>query len=186
MSNDLQNIAVDMHNYFRRLAATGWDQTNDGYAPRASAMLALNYECGDPKDNNNIGKLTNAMVENCDKKAPPATGGYSLNYYYEQTLQLSREELLEKAITKWADEVSKVGKDNIYKQDMGFNNFANMMHDKANEITCAVNVCNKSGNSAVACQYKSPPDIDEVIYKIGKPCKDCPTGTTCDDKLGGL
>ncbi|RCN32219.1 hypothetical protein ANCCAN_21981 [Ancylostoma caninum] len=163
MSNDLQDIAVGMHNYcsfsvtglhYRRLVATGWDKTNDGYAPRASAMQALSYVCGDPNDPNNIGKLTNAMVEKCDKNAPPATGGYSLNYYYEQTFQLSREELLQKAITGWAGEVSKVGKDNIYKENMGFNNFANMMHDKANELTCAVNVCTKSGNSAVACQYK--------------------------------
>ncbi|KIH53037.1 hypothetical protein ANCDUO_16846 [Ancylostoma duodenale] len=124
MSNDLQDIAVGMHNYFRRLAATGWDQTKDGYAPRASAMLALNYVCD--ANANNIGKLTKALVDDCNKDAPPATNGYSLNYYYERTLQLSREELLQKAITEWADEVSKVGKENLYEKDKGFNNFANV------------------------------------------------------------
>ncbi|KAL6730421.1 hypothetical protein Aduo_001399 [Ancylostoma duodenale] len=186
LSNDLQDIAVDMHNYYRRLVATGWDPTNDGYAPRAKAMLGLNYECGDPAVQNNIGSATKKLVEGCPKNAPQATGAHSLNHYYENTYKLSPEELLEKAITKWADEVSKVGEGNIYKKDLGFNNFANMMRDESDQITCAVNVCQKSGGSAVVCQYNNPPVEDDPIYQMGAPCKPCPTGTACDDKLGGL
>ncbi|RCN47145.1 SCP-like protein [Ancylostoma caninum] len=186
LSNDLQDIAVDMHNYYRRLVATGWDPTKDGYAPRAKAMNALNYDCGDPKVQDNIGSATKTLVDNCPKDAPTATGGYSLNHYYENTYKLSPEELLEKAITNWADEVSKVGKDNIYTKGAGFDNYANMMHDESDKITCAVNVCTQSGGSAVVCQYNIPPDEGDAIYQMGAPCKACPAAAPCDDKLGGL
>ncbi|KAL6730419.1 hypothetical protein Aduo_001397 [Ancylostoma duodenale] len=183
MSNNLQAIAVDMHNYYRRLVATGWKKSKNGYVSRAKAMLGLKYQCGDK--NNTIGTDTKALVDSCNKTAPTATNAYSLNYFYKDDYQLSREELLKEAITKWVDEASAVGEDNKYTKGAGFDNYANMMNDKVKEVTCAVNVCTKTGNSAVACQYNAIPGEDDVIYELGTPCKGCPTGTTCDNSLGG-
>ncbi|EPB77803.1 hypothetical protein ANCCEY_03071 [Ancylostoma ceylanicum] len=171
--------------YYRRLVATGWQEVKDGYAPRAKAMLGVKYGCGNSSVLDNIGNLTKILVENCPKNPPQASIGFSLNHYYNRTLQLSAEELLEAAITKWVNEASAVGKDNKYKKDAGFNNYANMMHDKVNQVTCAVNVCTRSGESAVICQYNEIPDDEEVIYQLGTPCKGCPSGTSCDNNLGG-
>ncbi|EYC42634.1 hypothetical protein Y032_0522g2877 [Ancylostoma ceylanicum] len=185
MSDDLHAIAEGMHNYYRRLVATGWQEVKDGYAPRAKAMLGVKYGCGNSSVLDNIGNLTKILVENCPKNPPQASIGFSLNHYYNRTLQLSAEELLEAAITKWVNEASAVGKDNKYKKDAGFNNYANMMHDKVNQVTCAVNVCTRSGESAVICQYNEIPDDEEVIYQLGTPCKGCPSGTSCDNNLGG-
>ncbi|EYC42643.1 hypothetical protein Y032_0522g2883 [Ancylostoma ceylanicum] len=171
MSDDLHAIAEGMHNYYRRLVATGWQPVKDGYAPTAKAMLGVKYGCGDPNDPANIGAATKALIDDCPKDKPKATGVFSLNYYHNQTLLPSREELLEmrllsyflsaKAITKWANEASAVGKDNVYKKGEGFDNYANMMHDKVTQVTCAVNICTRTGQSAVVCQYDVKVDFSK-------------------------
>ncbi|RCN47146.1 SCP-like protein [Ancylostoma caninum] len=188
MTGDLQTIATDMHNYYRRLVATGWGKDKVGYAPRANAMLGLKYVCGDPNVQGNIGKATKDLIDTCPKDAPQATAAYSLNHFYKETYKLSREELLQEAIKHWANEASVVGvgEKNLYKPDAGFNDYANMMQDTVSELTCAVKVCQNSGKSAVACQYNKPTvgDGDE-IYQLGKPCSKCPTGKSCDNALGG-
>ncbi|KIH53452.1 hypothetical protein ANCDUO_16422 [Ancylostoma duodenale] len=174
MTDDLQTIAIDMHNYYRRLVASGWGKDKVGYAPRANAMLGLKYLCGDPTNPINIGKDTREFIDKCPKDAPQPTAAYSLNYFYKETYKLSREELLKEAITKWANEasVAGVGKENLYKPDAGFNDYANvrlnshrlsrspntvyasqMMQDIVTQVTCAVKICQDTGKSAVACQY---------------------------------
>ncbi|KAL6729147.1 hypothetical protein Aduo_000229 [Ancylostoma duodenale] len=188
MTDDLQTIAIDMHNYYRRLVASGWGKDKVGYAPRANAMLGLKYLCGDPTNPINIGKDTREFIDKCPKDAPQPTAAYSLNYFYKETYKLSREELLKEAITKWANEasVAGVGKENLYKPDAGFNDYANMMQDIVTQVTCAVKICQDTGKSAVACQYNKLTVADgDEIYQLGKPCSKCPAGTSCDSKLGG-
>ncbi|EPB77800.1 hypothetical protein ANCCEY_03068 [Ancylostoma ceylanicum] len=127
MSNDLQTIATDMHNYYRRLVATGWGLDKDGYAPPAKSMLALKYVCDDAS-NNNIATATKTLVDTCPDTPPPATAGHTLNHFYMNTLKDSREVFLQKAIENWANEAAKVGvgKDNIFHENAGFNNYGHV------------------------------------------------------------
>ncbi|RCN47188.1 hypothetical protein ANCCAN_06765 [Ancylostoma caninum] len=111
MNNNLQDIALNMHNYYRRQVATGWmpDKTN-GYAPRAKNMLGLvrkilynptekpcrrsllpqAYDC----TTNNIGQNCKTAVDNCPTTKPTATAGYALNYYRVNKYQLTESEIL--------------------------------------------------------------------------------------------
>ncbi|EYC42661.1 hypothetical protein Y032_0522g2890 [Ancylostoma ceylanicum] len=188
MSNDLQTIATDMHNYYRRLVATGWGLDKDGYAPPAKSMLALKYVCDDAS-NNNIATATKTLVDTCPDTPPPATAGHTLNHFYMNTLKDSREVFLQKAIENWANEAAKVGvgKDNIFHENAGFNNYGHMMQDGASEVTCAVKICQNSGKSVAICQYNAVgPDDEDPIYVVGKkPCSPCANGKSCE-KLGGL
>ncbi|KIH55082.1 hypothetical protein ANCDUO_14766 [Ancylostoma duodenale] len=69
------------------------------------------------------------------------------------------------AIKKWAEQVKQVGigKANIYNQGKGYDNYANhamftriplqMVFEGSKKVGCAVEICQKSGASAVMCQY---------------------------------
>ncbi|RCN32218.1 SCP-like protein, partial [Ancylostoma caninum] len=158
MNGDLEAIAINMHNYYRRLSATGWAKDAKGdYAPIAKAMPALKYDCTTGADK--IAQKTKELVTDC-----PAS-----------------------AIKSWAEQVSTVGvgKDNIFKDGAPYKEYANMLNDKAETFACAVATCAKNGKSAAACQYNVQPVNDDPIYEIGKqPCK-CAAPLTCS-KLGGL
>ncbi|KAL6729149.1 hypothetical protein Aduo_000230 [Ancylostoma duodenale] len=186
MNGDLQAIAVDMHNYYRRLSATGWAKdAKDGYAPVAKAMPALTYDC--TQGANKVAAKTALLVKDCP--AAPATGnmpGYALNYHLSK-YNLPREQVLREAIKSWAEQVSTVGvgKDNIFTDGAAYTQYANMLNDNAKTFACSVESCPKNGKSAIACQYDATPAADDPIYVIGKqPCK-CTAPLTCSN-LGGL
>ncbi|KIH43970.1 hypothetical protein ANCDUO_26017 [Ancylostoma duodenale] len=42
-SDEFRSTALDMHNYYRRLVATGWAKTGDKYAKTAAKMVELQY-----------------------------------------------------------------------------------------------------------------------------------------------
>ncbi|KAL6737521.1 hypothetical protein Aduo_011155 [Ancylostoma duodenale] len=45
MTDDLRHTYVDIHNYYRRLLATGWAEDKQiKYAPRAKKMMELNFD----------------------------------------------------------------------------------------------------------------------------------------------
>ncbi|EYC12172.1 hypothetical protein Y032_0048g1648 [Ancylostoma ceylanicum] len=46
MTDEMEETAVNMHNYYRRLIATGWaEDPKSVYAPRASKMNYLDFDC---------------------------------------------------------------------------------------------------------------------------------------------
>ncbi|EYC12155.1 hypothetical protein Y032_0048g1641 [Ancylostoma ceylanicum] len=182
MSNDLEAIAVGMHNYYRRLSATGWAVNGKGgYAPTAKNMLSVAYDC-----TGNIGTETKDMVADCDTKIPTPSAGYAVNYYRVGKHELPEEKIMEMAIQEWAKQVTVkgVGEDNLFHENDGITEYANMVHDKRDKITCAVKVCKPKGASAVACQYNNGLlGDDDVIYEIGTPCR-CDGGRKCSPLQG--
>ncbi|KIH57283.1 SCP-like protein [Ancylostoma duodenale] len=185
MNGDLEAIATNMHNYYRRLSATGWAKdAKDDYAPLAKAMPALKYDCTTGADK--IAQKTKALVTDCPTSVTPNIAGHAANYYLS-THDKPREEVLQETIKSWAEQVSTVGvgKDNIFKDGAAYTQYANMLNDKAETFACAVATCAKNGKSAAACQYNVQPTDDDPIYVVGKqPCK-CTAPLTCS-KLGGL
>ncbi|EYC12079.1 hypothetical protein Y032_0048g1600 [Ancylostoma ceylanicum] len=201
LTNDLEAVVVNMHNYYRRLSATGWaEDKKDGYAPTAKQLKALEYDCA------GLGAQSLAKAANCPEKAPDADAGASLNHFYVREYETPKAELFEKAIRKWAEEVKEVGvgKENTYTEGKGFDSYAHMLFQDATKVGCAVEICKNFGASVVICQYNAScgegtlkshssdlfidgnsfrvPQDDDPIYTVGKPCGGC---TTCS-KLGGL
>ncbi|EPB72822.1 SCP-like protein [Ancylostoma ceylanicum] len=197
MNSDLETIATDMHNYYRRLVATGWAKDKkDGYAPTAKDMYALvGHKYTDCQAPDTIAEDTKAKVTGCPSTAPQADPGRSLNYYYVTKYNIPREQLLQEAISKWMKQLEDVGvgKTNIFDENAGVTYYANMVHDKVEKFACAVDVCDKTGNSAVICQYNalehsfpktcSIPTDGDPIYELGKPCK-CTGGRQCSPLQG--
>ncbi|RCN48583.1 SCP-like protein [Ancylostoma caninum] len=186
MNWDLETIAVDMHNYYRRLVATGWAmEKKGGYAPTAKDMYSVKY--ADCTGADTLAQDTKTKVTDCPSTAPTPDVGRSLNYYYVTRYDIPEEQLLQEvAIKKWASQVTEigVGKENIFVQNGPVTNYANMVHDKVQNLACAIDICTKTGASAVACQYDTPPIDSDPIYQMGKPCK-C-TGTRKCSPLQGL
>ncbi|EYC12055.1 hypothetical protein Y032_0048g1587 [Ancylostoma ceylanicum] len=158
MSNDLQAIAVDMHNYYRRLVGSGWAPDKSGYASPATKMTAVEYDCDTKVGQDSIGKLTKELAATC---APPyqPTQGYSRNYHVEKDLTKSRTEVLKEAIRKWAEQSKLVDLDNgvLFDGDVETYaaSFANVVSEQTTKIVCGVteNECQKQGFRVAVCQY---------------------------------
>ncbi|KIH48052.1 hypothetical protein ANCDUO_21882 [Ancylostoma duodenale] len=97
MNTDLETIAVGMHNYYRRLVATGWAKDKiDGYAPTAKDMFAVKYsEC---KAGDTLAEETKTIVTGCPSTPTQGNQGRSLNYYYVSKYDIPREQLLQQVI----------------------------------------------------------------------------------------
>ncbi|RCN45900.1 SCP-like protein [Ancylostoma caninum] len=182
MTADMQDTALYMHNYYRKLIATGWAKDKNGYAPRAKNMNALEYDC------DNIGEET-AILLNCTNPKYTPTSGYSLNYE-KFSLDVTPLDGLQKAISGWYDQLKNVDLDDkaTYTSQIETNakNFANMAVAQATKFGCAAERCQAQGYNIVACQYNSPPDIDSPLYEVGKPCAGCDKATTTCDQADGL
>ncbi|KAL6729349.1 hypothetical protein Aduo_000413 [Ancylostoma duodenale] len=187
MNTDLETIAVGMHNYYRRLVATGWAKDKiDGYAPTAKDMFAMYSEC---KAGDTLAEETKTIVTGCPSTPTQGNQGRSLNYYYVSKYDIPREQLLQQAITSWANEVTGygVGKENIFDPNGQVTKYANMVHNKVENFACAVEICKKQETQQwhvnTIATFRRPIDGDP-IYEIGKPCK-CTNNRECS-KLQGL
>ncbi|EYC42653.1 hypothetical protein Y032_0522g2887 [Ancylostoma ceylanicum] len=118
MNGDLQKIATTMHNYYRRLSATGWaEDAKGGYTPLAKSMPALTYDCTAGADK--IAQKTKDLIKDCpDASAVAPNMGGSVNYFLSKH-DVPREEVLREAIKTWAEQISTVGvgKDFVFKDD---------------------------------------------------------------------
>ncbi|KIH58137.1 SCP-like protein, partial [Ancylostoma duodenale] len=125
LTQDSSNAALWMHNYYRKLLASGWakdPKSTGGYAATAKQMLELEYDCA--SGGSNGAKETFDLIKNCSLTDPKATNGYSLNFKRIQDYTISEQDALEQ-----------------------------MAFDKAEKVACAVKTCTVQGQTLVACQY---------------------------------
>ncbi|EPB66062.1 SCP-like protein [Ancylostoma ceylanicum] len=149
MTDDLRKMAWNLHDYYRRLLATGWAE--DGkikYAKPAAAMPKLEYSC---EMEEKIAPATNA----CDGKTAALTEPN--NVAILNTLALTREEALKQAIEDWWSALKKTGvEDNKYSDSMEgqpLQKYVNMAYDKTTALGCGVDICQKIGKTIVQCGY---------------------------------
>ncbi|RCN29048.1 SCP-like protein [Ancylostoma caninum] len=184
MTYDMQITAQNMVNYYRRLVASGWAKDKNDYAPTATKMTPVAYDC------DNIGKESQKLADNCDAQTYTPTGALALSYHKLNELNIPPAEFLEKAITTWADQVKQIELDKqvVYAGDVESKakDFANMLNEKVTKVGCSVKVCQAKGFTVAVCQYDASLTTDDTVYTVGKPCKECNAlGKKCDSTLGG-
>ncbi|EPB78701.1 SCP-like protein [Ancylostoma ceylanicum] len=173
LTNDSHNAALWMHNYYRKLLASGWakdPKSKGGYAATAKRMLELTYDCTGA---DNLAKKTYALIEGCPGDDPQPSPGYSLNFKRFQNYNVPEQDALEESIKEWWGQLGKtgLGSDTSFKTEIA--SFANMANDKAEKMACAVKNCQKEGYTLVACQYSPAMQADEKIYETGAVCGGC-------------
>ncbi|EYB96397.1 hypothetical protein Y032_0151g2846 [Ancylostoma ceylanicum] len=176
LTQDSHDTALWMHNYYRKLLASGWakdKKSESGYAPTAKKMLALTYDCASGGDNG--AKKTYALIENCPQTDPSPTPGYSLNFLRLKNYTVSEQDALKHAIKTWWSELENtgLGSETTFKEYSGITSFANMAHDETDKFACAVQNCKQNGETLVACQYSQNVDEGDPIYVTGKVCSGC-------------
>ncbi|KAL6724604.1 hypothetical protein Aduo_019477 [Ancylostoma duodenale] len=176
LSNDAGDTALWMHNYYRRLLASGWakdPKAKSGYAPPAKHMKKLEYDC--PSTGTNVAAETYNAIKSCPPADPNATPGYSMNFLRINNYNFSQQDALKQAIKKWWGELGEkgLGDDTTFHDNSGIKSFANMAYDQADKFACAVQNCQQSGQTLVACQYNAVIHADDKIYETGKVCSGC-------------
>ncbi|KAL6725221.1 hypothetical protein Aduo_007288 [Ancylostoma duodenale] len=170
LTDDMTATALNLHNYYRRVIATGWAMDKKiPYAPRAAKMNALEYKC-DP-----LGKDALAKITNCEWPVPAADAGRPQNTHkIDKNWEISGQDALETAISAWYKELEEsggIGEKSEYTQQMAdagkLSNFVNLAYEENTQT------------------YYRPLVPDEMIYTTGKTCSKCAENTRkCETDSG--
>ncbi|KIH57993.1 SCP-like protein [Ancylostoma duodenale] len=113
----------------------------------------------------NIAAETYKAIESCPSTDPTAMPGHSMNFLRIGDYKLSEQDALKQAIKKWWGELGEkgLGDDTTFHDNSGIKSFANMAYDQADKFACAVQNCQQSGQTLVACQYSPYVFINELV-----------------------
>ncbi|EPB73739.1 hypothetical protein ANCCEY_07176 [Ancylostoma ceylanicum] len=101
MTDALRDQALNMHNYYRRLLATGWAKDAKlGYAQPATAMPKLEYDC-------TVEETIMTKFETCDGNA--ATTNKAENFIAYDDFRSDREVVLSKVLADWWSPLENTG-----------------------------------------------------------------------------
>ncbi|EYB96383.1 hypothetical protein Y032_0151g2841 [Ancylostoma ceylanicum] len=168
LTQDSNNAALWMHNYYRKLLASGWakdPKSKSGYAPPGKQMKALEYDCSNATGTS-VAEQTYKAIENCQQTGTPnATPGYSMNFLRINDHKISEQDALKQAIKTWWGELEKkgLGSDTTFHDNSGITSFANMANDQVDKVACAVRNCQRTGQTLVMCQYNSYVFINALV-----------------------
>ncbi|KAL6744484.1 hypothetical protein Aduo_017413 [Ancylostoma duodenale] len=187
-SDEFRLAALDMHNYYRRLLATGWAKDKQiTYARPGVKMIELEYNKG----------LEDKAITNANKCPTTAAGGPGESVWVVSggnNYEMPHLEAIGKAVKDWwaPVEATGFGKNLEYTTDTengALKYAANMAYEATTQIGCAVKNCPPQGVTVVDCQYNPAITDGDTIYTTGnKPCSKCrdTQGTTACSTLGGL
>ncbi|EPB76221.1 hypothetical protein ANCCEY_04699 [Ancylostoma ceylanicum] len=178
LSDELKEAVENMHNYYRRLLATGWAKnklSSTGYAPIASKMLAVKYAC------DAIGEEAYTKSQNCDAAIGDPTAGRGMNKLEIKNHTMSHQEALEEAMKTWWGQLETEGlpDDLMYTDEIAnagkITEFATIANELVESVGCAVTTCKKTGLTRVVCEYDKSLAPDDAVYTKAKkkPCSDC-------------
>ncbi|RCN28076.1 SCP-like protein, partial [Ancylostoma caninum] len=192
LTQDSNNAALWMHNYYRKLLASGWakdKKSKSGYALTAKKMLKLEYDCAPAAGGiSNGATKTYDLIKDCPKSGNPTpSNGYSMNFLRLKNHTISEQEALEQAIKKWWGvlETKGLGSENTFSDNSEIASFAKMAHDGTEKLACAVQNCKQNGETLVACQYSPAIQDGDKIYETGKVCGGCKAlSKKCSDPAG--
>ncbi|RCN49839.1 SCP-like protein, partial [Ancylostoma caninum] len=169
-SDEFRLAALDMHNYYRRLLATGWAKDKQiTYAKPGVKMIELEYDKS----------LEDKAITEANKCPTKAAGGAGESVW---------------AVKDWWAPVEETGFGSSleYTADTASSTLkyaANIAYEATTKIGCAVKNCPPQGVTVVDCHYSPAIAEGDTIYTTGnKPCSKCRDvqGKTACSTLGGL
>ncbi|VDL74228.1 unnamed protein product [Nippostrongylus brasiliensis] len=171
--------AINLHNYYRRLVASGWAENKlTSFTPRAAKMEALMYD-------SSLEKVASENVKKCDRQSIRSNNDSAItgsNVKIIEVVGISGEAALEQALGEWFNQLRKHGLDpnSMWAEDPNVKQCANIMHDTYKTVGCAVNTCSSEGFTIVECRY-GPKRLQEglLIYDVGVPCSKCESTQNC-------
>ncbi|KAK6758148.1 hypothetical protein RB195_015770 [Necator americanus] len=179
-SDNVRLTALDKHNYYRRLLATGWAKYGTNYAKPATKMIELQYEKTLEDD-------AKQKIANCpdglaaaDQENLWMKDGTGFDTPFEDAMKM--------AVDEWWAPFESTGFGDDLKNTAALKTAAYIAYDEATKIGCAVESCVKKGRLYILCKYDSAPAINAVIYASGNTCSKC-SATASTKKcstLGGL
>ncbi|KAK6758150.1 hypothetical protein RB195_015771 [Necator americanus] len=183
-SDNFRRTALEMHNYYRRLLATGWAKSGESYAKPATKMIELQYDKA-------LEAEAVKKIKDCKADLNNAVGENFWSTDVSATNNIG-EVAIKKAVAKWWKPSGNKAFGENRKNTKGLMSAANIAYDEATKVGCAIDAgaaCLKLGKLYILCKYDKSPDIGEEIYEAGnKACSKCvTTGThpSCSP-LGGL
>ncbi|EPB65972.1 SCP-like protein [Ancylostoma ceylanicum] len=167
MTDSLRNQALQMHNYYRRLLASGWAKDKKiMYAKPSKAMPELTYDC-DMEEK--------IMLHLKDCAGTQATTNVAENFQSSGDFKSPREDVLEKAsfvhmvkrqysaIQDWWSPLESIGiEDNLYTSEVessALKSYVPMAHQLTTKVGCGVQTCDKLGKTLVQCAYTGAPYV---------------------------
>ncbi|EYC25680.1 hypothetical protein Y032_0011g1329 [Ancylostoma ceylanicum] len=185
LTDDLRTIALDMHNYYRRLLAMGWAKDKQiTYAKTAAAMPELTYDCG-------IEELIMGGLIDCAGKPVATKRLQTYSFYVFKPYNAPVEEALQKVIERWWSPLAEKGiPDNKYHEGEELENYVNIASSQTRKVGCGISACYRKGWIEIQCGYGMDEYIDDGddIYEAGKTCRNCAKlkpAMRCS-RLGGL
>ncbi|RCN43635.1 SCP-like protein [Ancylostoma caninum] len=154
MTDDLRDQALNIHNYYRRLLATGWAKDAKlGYAKPATAMPKLEYDCA-------VEDTIMTEFETCG--GTEAATNKAQNFVAYDDYQSERGVVLSKVLADWWAPLENTGNpDNTYTNAnaAALTTYINMAHHDTVKVGCGVQTCAKIGKTLVQCAYDGAPYV---------------------------
>ncbi|RCN41845.1 SCP-like protein [Ancylostoma caninum] len=153
-TSDMSETALNMHNYYRRLLASGWAVDKFSvYAPPAKRMLPLKYDCNSEQS---LGyEAAQKSAECVYPPNPPQLATRSQNYLKIDDYETDPLDALQQAIKIWWGELAEYGvaTNTTYTAEMkaagNLKNYVNMAFDQTTLVGCAVETCRRKGFTMV-------------------------------------
>ncbi|RCN40899.1 SCP-like protein [Ancylostoma caninum] len=207
MTDKVRNTFLDVHNDLRSLVASGNAQDKlvdggKGSAPQAAKMMKMEYNC-------DLEKMAAEYARKCiykhstdeyrgfTEKSLPA----GENLYRVSILDADKVKAAEWATRAWFSELKEVGigsENNLTRAlwdrskgnlKMQIGHYTQLAWGNTDKIGCSIQQClgnigDKRKQTLVVCHYQEIGNrVGKIVYEIGTPCSNCPSGYKCENNL---
>ncbi|PIO68350.1 SCP-like protein [Teladorsagia circumcincta] len=172
MTDEARQMFLDKHNQYRSLVAKG--QANNGqggFAPKASRMSKMNYDCA--AEASVMSWLTQCTLQ----PSPMSYRGLGLgeNLWHADDKSIDKVKAANESTASWFGTLQSagmfIGQDNTLGLNayyLGAQYYAQMAWQKTLSLGCGVVPC--SNMAIVGCHYKYATMLGGKIYEMGDPC----------------
>ncbi|KAK6640575.1 hypothetical protein RUM44_012271 [Polyplax serrata] len=172
---------LDVHNWYRRVVAGGYETTGaGGPQPKGANIMKLAWD-------EDLAQVAQRWADQCrlehDTCRDDARWKVGQNIYWKWKYPNHNVNWTE-AITSWYNEVTTFNPKNIksYRFDANTGHYTQMLWHDTRLIGCGRR--DYGYNKLYVCNYGPTGNwIGEPMYAIGEPCSQCPKGTVCSDSL---
>ncbi|GLV33944.1 uncharacterized protein CBL_11172 [Carabus blaptoides fortunei] len=193
MTDAFRQAILDKHNLLRNKVALG--QEKRGPQPKAANMNVLNW-------NDELAFIAQCWANTCQminhdkcRRTEHLVVGQNMALRGQSwSTGLEDVELSKSFIQSWYDEVADYNPANIqyFRGTPGLGHYTEMVWAEIQYVGCAGSLYTDGGwyRFLLVCNYGGPTTggnlLGARVYKLGEPCSQCPSGTTCNKKYKGL